>query len=219
MIQISGYSSISSRRSRKERGVYCPRMGSETNLSRVGILAQLIPLCQSACHQSWRSTTSPSRVKRRSTSKTRVPAAYCASNASRQLGVVSSPMAPIPWAIICVLSKMSTADSAPSGGSFSWISPASSKGDSSVSGSSSETSCTAAMRIGAALPWRAGGAGISRGTRAPASKGSRASAQPAAANACLFAFVIKTSSRNLFVAPYCNTPSGGKSSIFSIGPF
>ena len=42
MMQISGYSSMSSSRSRKDRGVYLPRMGELTNFSRVGILAQLI---------------------------------------------------------------------------------------------------------------------------------------------------------------------------------
>ena len=44
--------------------------------------------CQSLCHQSWRNTTFPSLVNLKSTSNTRTPAAYCASNPSRQFSGV-----------------------------------------------------------------------------------------------------------------------------------
>ena len=137
MMQISGYSSMSSSRSRKDRGVYLPRMGELTNFSRVGILAQLMPSCQSACHQSWRSTTWQSRVRRRSASNTRTPASYWVRKPSRQLRVFRFPTAPMPWAIIVVLERMSGADRAPSGGCFSSTGAGSSADSSSPAGSSS----------------------------------------------------------------------------------
>ena len=138
MMQISGYSSMSSSRSRKDRGVYLPRIGEETNFSRVGILAQLMPSCQSACHQSWRSTTWQSRVRRRSASNTRTPASYWVRKPSRQFRVFRFPTAPMPWAITVVPERMSGADSAPSGGCFS------STGSGSPAGSSGASSSSAA---------------------------------------------------------------------------
>ena len=110
---------------------------SERNLSRVGMRAQSIPLCHEVFHQSWRRTFFASRVSRRSTSKTRMPASYWARKLSTQLGVVSPPMEPMPWATSWELDRISAADSSPAGLVFSWTAGSSA---SSASWSDSEGS-------------------------------------------------------------------------------
>ena len=76
----------------------------------------MIPSCQSAGHQSWRRTTLPSRVRRRSASNTRTPASYRSRNPSRQFSgalpsVHISSTAPIPCAMTRVPARMSAAES------------------------------------------------------------------------------------------------------------